>query len=95
MGENGEEVTNTKIIAKEYLRGDFTVDLLSTIPLDTILSAFLPDSTAEKFKLLGLLKLIRVVRLNRIIRNLNVEKTLKVTLKLCKLMFLLTLYVHC
>lgn len=66
-GDNGEEVTDTKTIAKEYLKGSFTIDLLSTVPLDTIAAAFLPASTAEKFKLFGLLKLIRVIRLNRII----------------------------
>ena len=94
IGDNGEIVTDQKTIAIKYLKGSFTVDLLSTIPLDSMAGIFLDEATAAQFKLFGCLKLIRVIRLNRIIRDLNVPGHIKVILKLCKLTFFLFLYVH-
>jgi hypothetical protein len=40
------EVTDTKQIAQAYLKGDFSIDLLSTIPFDLIASLF---NTSEEF----------------------------------------------
>ena len=94
IGDNGEIVTDQKTIAIKYLKGSFTVDLLSTIPLDSLAGIFLDEATAAQFKLFGCLKLIRVIRLNRIIRDLNVPGHIKVILKLFKLTFFLFLYVH-
>jgi len=34
--KNGEEITDTKELAKEYMKGRFWIDLLATIPLDEI-----------------------------------------------------------
>ena len=93
-GENGEIVTDQKTIARKYLKGSFTIDLLSTIPLDSMAGIFLDEATAAQFKLFGCLKLVRVIRLNRIIRDLNEPGHFKVILKLCKLTFFLFLYVH-
>jgi potassium channel len=95
QGDGGEEVTDNKQIAIKYLKGSFTIDILSTVPLDYLASLFLPPAAASRFRLFGSLKLIRVSRLNRIIRGLSLERSLKTTLKLLKLMFLLVLYVHC
>ena len=94
IGEDGEIVKDQKTIAIKYLRGSFTIDLLSTIPLDSMAGIFLDAETAAKFKLFGCLKLIRVIRLNRIIRDMNVPGATKVLLKLGKLTFFLFLYVH-
>ena len=62
------------MIAKSYLKGTFTIDFLSTIPMDDIASLFLSPEVASKFKLFGALKLIRVTRLTRIIRGLSVDR---------------------
>ena len=94
IGENGEIVKDQKTIAIKYLRGSFTIDLLSTIPLDSMAGIFLDAATAAQFKIFGCLKLIRVIRLNRIIRDMNVPGHIKVMLKLGKLTFFLFLYVH-
>ena len=94
IGDNGEIVTDQKTIALKYLKGSFTIDLLSTIPLDSMAGLFLDEQTASRFKLFGCLKLIRVVRLNRIIRDMNAQSHIKVVLKLIKLTFFLLLYVH-
>ena len=71
IGDNGEIVTDQKTIAIKYLKGSFSIDFLSTIPLDSMAGIFLDSETAKQFKLFGCLKLIRVIRLNRIIRDMN------------------------
>ena len=69
--------------------------MLATIPLDSIALIFVSGETAARFKLFGVLKLVRLMRLNRIIRNLSVKKETKVVLKLAKLIFFLIMWVHC
>jgi hypothetical protein len=94
-GADGEENTDQKKIAKNYMKGSFTIDFLSTIPMDSLTSLFLEEELASKFALFGALKLIRVTRLGRIIRGMSVDRHTKGWLKLFKLMFMLCLYVHC
>ena len=63
----GEEVTYSTQIAKNYLySGRLWIDLLASIPIDTIVEFFIEeqDSTLQLF---GLLKLIRITRLGKII----------------------------
>jgi hypothetical protein len=38
--ETGDECFDTKLIARKYLSSRFTIDLLSTIPLDNIAKMF-------------------------------------------------------
>ena len=46
IGDNGEIVTDQKTIAIKYLKGSFMIDLLSTIPLDSMAGIFLDEETA-------------------------------------------------
>ena len=94
MGENGDIVSDQKTIAIKYLKGSFSIDVLSTVPLDSMAGIFFDDEMAQQFKIFGCLKLIRVVRLNRFIRGMNAQSHIKVILKLFKLTFFLLLYVH-
>jgi hypothetical protein len=94
-GDDGEEVHNPKTIAKEYLTGNFLIDLLSTIPFDTLLGPFVSGNISSQLALFGILKLIRVTRITRIIRDMRVNRQIKGYFKLFKLMFLLCLYLHC
>lgn len=92
--ESGEEISDWKIIGTEYLKGRFIVDFLSTVPFDSVALLFVDAETAKNFKLLGIMKLIRVLRLNRIIMYLNVKQDIKASIKLIKLVFFLLMYVH-
>ncbi len=47
IGDNGEIVTDQKTIAIKYLKGSFTIDFLSTIPLDSMAGIFLDPETAK------------------------------------------------
>ena len=46
-------------------------------------------------ELFGILKMGRVLRLNKIIQFLNVSEDVKASMKLTKMIFFLTIYIHC
>jgi len=77
----GDEVSDLKIIRRNYFKGRFTIDFLSTVPFDNIL--LLITQTENKFlAMFSLLKLFRVTRLSRIIARLNVSENAKNSMKL-------------
>lgn len=90
----GDEITNLRLIAINYLKSRFWIDLLATIPLDTIGEA-IAGGNVPFLQVFGLLKLVRVLRLGRIITYLNTKQDLKMGLKLGKLIFFLVIYMHC
>jgi len=91
--DDGDEVTNLKDIAYHYLTGMFIIDLCATIPIDQILEAAI-DSANPLYELFGILKFGRILRLNKIIQFLNVTEDAKASLKLFKIIFFLTIYLH-
>ena len=93
--KTGEEIFTKKEIIKNYLKRRFWVDLLATIPFDTIGSLMFSSANTSLLQLFSLLKLARVLRLSRIIAYLNVGNEIKMSLKLFKLVFFLLLYLHC
>ena len=98
IDKNGETTFKAKEIAKIYLRGYFTIDFLSVIPLDLIGAIFLRGNTTQRLsfhiKVLPLLKLTRLFRINRIILMLMVHKDTKIKLKFFKLLFYIFFYGH-
>ena len=92
--KSGDEIMDFKKIAIKYLKGRFWIDLLASIPFDTIALIFFGSSSSEELQLIGLLKLVRVLRLNRIITYMNTRDDIKLSLKLVKLIFFLILYLH-
>ena len=89
----GREVKIPRKMAKTYLKNAFTIDVMSTLPFDLIASLATTDD--DGFKVLGVLKLIRVLRLNKLITFMRSNEQVKATLKLFKLVFFLVLYLHC
>ena len=90
----GAEVRDVKLISQYYLRGQFTIDLLATVPFDTLGEAIF-QSDHPSFKIFGALKLVRVLRLSKIITYLRSTEEFKAFLKLNKLIFFLIIYLHC
>lgn len=91
--ETGDEVFDARRTGLVYLKGRFTVDLLSTIPFDNIALIF-TQSSSPVLQLFSLLKLVRISRLGRIIERLNVTQDMKNALKLFKLIFVIIIYIH-
>lgn len=91
----GIEILDNKMIAIKYLKGRFWIDLLASLPLDSVAYAF-DSSKSNTFVLqaFGILKLIRVLRLSRLITYLNLKNDVKMSLKLIKLIFFIVLYLH-
>jgi len=79
----GEEVTDLKAIAVQYVKGRFWIDLISSIPID-LFTLFLDSGKNDSatFQLFSLFKLLRVLRLSRIITYINIKNELKMSLKL-------------
>lgn len=90
---SGAEVKDVKMIYNHYLRGQFTIDILATLPFDTI-GEVLFQSDEVFFKFFGALKLVRVLRLSKIITYLKSTEEVKAFLKLIKLIFFLMIYLH-
>lgn len=89
----GEEISNPKEIAKNYLKGRFFIDVLATPPFDKIFSG-VGGSQSKSLVLLSLLKLFRLFRLSKIITYMNTSESVKHSLKIFKLIFFLILYLH-
>ncbi len=89
---SGDEISDPKKIALNYLKSWFWIDLLATIPFDMIFPT--DEGLWQILLLFGLLKVARVTRLGRIINFLKVKDDFKMTLKIFKLVFFLVLYIH-
>jgi len=92
--ETGDEEFDAKRCGIVYLKDRFTIDLLSTIPFDTIAYVFTRQKSAT-LQLTSLLKLVRVTRLGRIIARMNVKQDVKNAMKLFQLIFFIVMYIHC
>lgn len=74
----GQEVKDLKMLANYYLRTQFLIDFLATVPFDTFAEIILGD--AGFFKFLGALKLVRVMRLSKVITYLRSTEETKAIL---------------
>ena len=86
----GDEIFDSRQIVIHYLKTRFFVDFLSTFPFRLLIN----NESLTFLNLFGILKVARVLRLGRIINSLNAKDELKMTLKLCNLVFYLVLYIH-
>ena len=93
VDSKGGLITNPKTIAKIYLKGQFWIDLVATLPLDQILELIFSDQNPY-YELFGIMKLGRVLRLNKLIQFMNVDEDIKASLNLSKMIFFLIIYIH-
>lgn len=105
IDEQGQEETRYYYIARHYVKTTFIIDILATVPFDTILR-FSKDYQKyveelkktqgnEWIQLLGVLKLGRILRLNKIIQFLKSTNDVKAGLKIFKMVLYLSAYLHC
>jgi hypothetical protein len=68
-------IQDRTLIAKAYLKGWFTFDLIANFPFETIILANIEgNQSGANLKLLKLTKMIRIIRL---IRAVKIQKTFK------------------
>lgn len=105
MDKKGNEISDDRSMAINYMKTSFIIDCLATIPFDLVLSA---SSSYREYKvnikktnsipwvdLLGVLKLGRLLRLSNIIYFLKASGDVKSSLKIMKLCLFLMIYWHC
>ena len=76
LNEDGEIIWDLPNIRSRYLKGWFTVDLLSTIPFDKVIVPFISNdgasgnakSAARSGKLLRILRVVRLLKLTRLLK---------------------------
>lgn len=92
----GEEILDKHMIIRNYLFGQFIIDVFSTIPFDLINQAFFmtDEQSVQKLQILSMMKIIRILRLSRLINYLNSAEDIKLSLKLAQIIFLILLYIH-
>lgn len=78
--DQNAQITSHKSIAKNYLKGWFTLDLISILPIEPILSIYIKkqtirvNSVAKFARITRLYKLMRFVRLSKLMRLLKGQK---------------------
>jgi hypothetical protein len=77
-----------------YIKGRFFLDLLAAIPFELISNLLESGSKLDKFGLFSLVKIIRVLRFTKVISFLNTTESVKLSLRLFKLIFYLIIYLH-
>ena len=94
--QTGEEIIDKTLITRHYLFGQFIIDLLSTVPFDTVYQIFMTNTedSQNNLQMMSMMKIIRVLRLSRLITYLNSAEDIKLTLKLTQTIFLILLYIH-
>ena len=89
-----QEIVDPKVLAKRYIKSQFLIDFLSAIPLDYFAYCVSGDS-AEILMYLGAMRLFRIFKMSDIASLINLPDFLKHFVRLIKLVFALTLYIHC
>lgn len=88
----GEEVTNAREIAWQYIRsGSFAIDLVSILPYEFFSRQL---GKEDQLKVLNLLKVLKVLRIRAKFAFLRVKAQIKLALRLVLLLFMLAAYLH-
>jgi potassium voltage-gated channel Eag-related subfamily H protein 7 len=74
--ERGGWVIDHTLIAQHYLKGWFTIDLVSILPFDT-LGLVMQNDTFSQLKIMRAIRLLRLAKLLRIVRGSRIIKRLQ------------------
>lgn len=87
INEAGEEISDQTKILKNYLKTNFFIDLMSSVPIELI-------APGSNLRLLNILKLLRITRLTSLINNARIDDDAKVTARIFQLIFWLITFMH-
>lgn len=92
---NEEEIFHQWKIVKNYLTGEFVLDLLATFPIYNLAIFINPElSHSELLLVFMMLRLVRVLRLGRMLRYARLHEDIKGILKLVVFSLYIVLVVH-
>ena len=89
-----ELVEDPKLIAANYMKGRFWVDLVASLNFDLIFSILFPGTENQLTQVFGMLKLVRLLRLGRMVTYLSKSKNFKIGAQMVQLFFMLILLLH-
>jgi len=89
-----EEIFDKKKIALRYMLGQFTADFLPVLQLDLLVIAMGYRRQSRYFKILEVLKIVRVFNLTTIVQDLRINESSKAFLKIGLLTLYLCIYIH-
>lgn len=91
----GEEVTAWDRILLNYAAsGKLAIDLVSAVPFDVITWTTDDYEEMQLLTLSKIIRLLRLLRLSKILMFAQTKANVKLTLKLCQLLFLFVTYLH-
>ena len=93
--ETGEEITEPKEIASNYIKSKFKIDLIGVIPYDDIARFWISCGSSHSVNWIILIKMIRVLKVYDVISSTKVREETKVLIQLIKILYLFILYLHC
>ena len=85
-------ILQNKIAANYIWGGRFVIDLISSFPIDVIFLFI--DTKVSEFKFLKLVKLVRLFRFGKLIKYLTTKNSIKLSLKMGEILFMLVLWTH-
>ena len=93
INNQGNVIDTPTLIAKQYFKDQFWIDLFATLPFDQFAELIVGEKNIL-YQFFGIMKMGRVLRINKIIQFLNVDEDVKASMKLLKILFFLIIYVH-
>ena len=93
----GDEITQPKMLAQNYLRGSAVIDFISAISVLTNLELLgfpIEPQTADYLTAFALFKIFRITRVTGIINKLKVSASEKSSMKMLYVLYLLFLFHH-
>ena len=88
------EVRDPHIIGKQYLKGSFALDFISSVPFSVFASSDEGSAIGDLLDALGLLKLLRLSRLFTTVQRSNLAQDIKVYLKVVMMAIILLVFIH-
>lgn len=92
--KTGVEIQIGWLVALNYIKTRFFIDLIATIPFDFIMGFFMSTSSPI-FQLIGLIKLVRILRLTKLLSFLNTQASDMSNVIIATDVFYLVVYLHC
>ena len=90
--EESYEVKDPHKIGLRYLKSQFTIDFISSVPFGEIIR--IKGAGQSIFQALGLLKLLRLSRLSTTVQRAHLPKDVKVYLKVIMMAIFMFVFIH-
>lgn len=92
--QRGKEVKDTKLMAQNYLRKSFLIDLIAALPFHLIRFKESDDSQNNWAQIFEMFKFGRLLRITKIVQFLRAIRQIKGSILVLKIILFLVIYLH-